>query len=461
MKRSEVLFGILKIPLDAFCVLAALLLAYRLREANIDLIPRVQLLEPSQSLPPFSYYLRSFAGWSAFAYVVIAAFFRLYALRVTLGAWHEAGRIVLTSLVWLSSIVAWYFLVEKQLFFSRMLLFHAVFFSTLFVLLVRAALLLLQRSLLLRGFGVRMILSVGSRALPSALLETLARDPRYRYEGHVASIDDLRGTQNVDLVLHTDAHNTDGDTVRLIEYCRSRHIGYAFLPAVFADVPHQLFVQRFGLVPILRFQPTPLDGWGRVAKRLFDFFLSLFLLIVLSPILLLLALLVVLTSGLPILYVSRRIGQHARRTIPVLKFRTMCRDADAMKEDLHHMSHRTDGPLFKVKNDPRVTALGRVLRRWTLDELPQLLNVLIGQMSLVGPRPHLPDEVARYTDEQRRVFAVKPGMTGLAQVSGRSDLSFEREMAYDMQYVEEWSPLLDLWILWRTGIVVVFGRGAD
>jgi lipopolysaccharide/colanic/teichoic acid biosynthesis glycosyltransferase len=154
-------------------------------------------------------------------------------------------------------------------------------------------------------------------------------------------------------------------------------------------------------------------------------------------------------------------GEQGRRKIRILKFRSMVRDADRRRAALHAMNHRTDGPLFKIRNDPRITRVGRILRRFSLDELPQLFNVFAGQLSLVGPRPHLPDEVDRYSLEQRRVFAVKPGMTGLAQISGRSDLTFDEEVRLDLQYIEEWSPLLDLWILWRTIFTIFSDRGAD
>jgi lipopolysaccharide/colanic/teichoic acid biosynthesis glycosyltransferase len=154
-------------------------------------------------------------------------------------------------------------------------------------------------------------------------------------------------------------------------------------------------------------------------------------------------------------------GDKGRRKIGVYKFRSMVPDADRRKEQLVRLNHRRDGPLFKIRNDPRVTRVGKFLRRWTLDELPQLFNVLRGQMSLVGPRPHLPEEVERYSLEQRRVFAVRPGVTGYAQISGRSDLSFEEEVRLDLQYIEEWSLLLDLWILWRTFFAVLSKKGAD
>lgn len=114
-----------------------------------------------------------------------------------------------------------------------------------------------------------------------------------------------------------------------------------------------------------------------------------------------------------------------------------------------------------MKNDPRVTRFGRFLRRWSFDELPQFLNVLGGHLSLVGPRPHLPDEVRLYSDRERRVFAVKPGVTGLAQVSGRSDLTFADEVRLDLQYIEEWKAGLDLWIMWRTLVVVLARKGAN
>jgi lipopolysaccharide/colanic/teichoic acid biosynthesis glycosyltransferase len=136
-------------------------------------------------------------------------------------------------------------------------------------------------------------------------------------------------------------------------------------------------------------------------------------------------------------------------------------DADARKGELTALSHRRDGPLFKIKNDPRVTPIGRFLRRFTLDEIPQFLNVMAGHLSLVGPRPHLPSEVERYDDHHRRVFTIRPGVTGLSQISGRSDLGFEEEVRLDMSYIEEWSIGLDLWIVWRTFFVVLFGGGAD
>ncbi|MSR67610.1 exopolysaccharide biosynthesis polyprenyl glycosylphosphotransferase [Candidatus Peribacteria bacterium] len=464
MKRSEILFGIIRIPLDGLSAFAALLLAYTLRAANIDLIPNLQLLPLQSNLPTPEYYLLHFALPATLAYVLVAAALRLYALKTTLGPWREMNRIIMVSALWVVLIMAWYFLVQKQLFFSRILLVHATIFVTMFALVLRSCVFLLQRHLLRRGIGIRTVVSCGSRELPMSMIAELEHDVRYRYLGHETANTGVAAkhcSEHIDLVLHSDPNPTSVSTIELIDYCRSHQIGYAFVPPVFTDVPHQLSIGHLGLVPILRFEPTPLDGWGRVIKRLLDLIFGMFLIIILSPLLLLVALLIALTCGFPVLYVSTRVSQHGRTTIPLLKFRTMCKDADEKKKYLIHLSHRSDGPLFKIKHDPRVTSLGRILRRFSIDELPQLLNVIAGHLSLVGPRPHLTEEVAKYTQSQRRVFTVRPGITGLAQISGRSNLPFNEEVTLDMRYIEDWSLTLDLWILWRTFFVVLFGRGAD
>ncbi|MFH0851655.1 MAG: sugar transferase [Candidatus Peregrinibacteria bacterium] len=464
MKRSELLLGLLRLPVDALAVTAALLLAYRLREAQVDLIPGVQLLEPATTLPPLGFYTDSFVLPSIGVFLLLSAVLGLYALRSTKSAWREMGSVIVASLLWLVAVVAWFFFVEKQLFYSRILLFHAVFFLALFSVAGRTTLVLLQRSLLKLGIGVRTVVSVGGHPITVLARHTLEYDARYRYVGHLQDLAGIRRLTHapvIDLVLQTDPNPDSEETMQLIDFCRSRHIGYGFFPPVFSDVPHQLRIERLGILPMMRFQPTPLDGWGRIVKRAGDLVVSAALLVLLSPVFLLLALGVLLDSGWPVFFISPRVGDFGQRRIPMLKFRSMVCDAEARKQELTHLSHRSDGPLFKVRCDPRVTRFGHFLRRWSFDEWPQLFNVFVGQMSLVGPRPHLPAEVEHYTSVQRRVFAVRPGMTGLAQVMGRSSLPFGEEVKFDLQYVEEWSPLLDLWILWRTIFAVMKKDGAD
>ena len=458
MKRSEVLFGILRILGDACAIASALILAHVLRMRNIDLLPGIQLLEEARTLPDLKTFIRTFVPPTVLLFIFVASFLKLYRIRVTLSFFREFSRLALSVVIWVGAIMGWYFFVRKQLFYSRALLLQATLFAGAFLTLGRILLMLVQRALLKRGIGVRTVLSLGSQALPGAVLRVVSRDPRYRYLGHISSFHSLDSSP--DLLLQTDPSSSE-ETNRVIDFCRSHHIGYAFLPPVLIDVPHLLSVYRFGTFPILRFHPTPLDGWGAIYKRTADFSIALLLLVLLSPLLLLIALLIIIDSRGPVFYRHKRISQGGRSLIPILKFRSMVKDAEKKKEELSPKNLRTDGPLFKIKNDPRITRVGRLLRRFSLDELPQLWNVLRGDLSLVGPRPHLPEEVARYTDFQRRVFAVKPGITGLAQISGRSDLKFEDEVRLDLQYIEEWSPWLDLFIFWRTIWVVLRGEGAD
>ncbi len=460
MKRSEVTFGLLRIPLDLLGIFAALLLAYRLREWNMDFLPGTQVLEPAR-LPEFGWYVYDFVLPSSAVIVFFAACLKLYSLKSTLSAWSEMGRLLATVCLWLVTVIAWYFLVQKQLFFSRLLLIHATVMLGVFLASTRAAVTLLQRAMARMGIGTTLVISVGSEPVARAARDTLKEDRRYDYLGHVPNLSALKGMAAkcaIDLVLQTDPSPAGKETIELIEYCRSRQIGYGYLPPVLADVPHLLNVERLGLLPVIRLQPTPLDGWGRVWKRLFDLAFSSAALLLLAPLLLLLAAVMWATNGLPILYFSKRVGQNGSKVIPVWKFRSMVRNADDIKPQLMEHNERRDGPLFKLSHDPRITGVGRFLRRFDLDELPQLVNVLLGHMSLVGPRPHLPEEVARYQAHDRRVFAVKPGITGLAQVSGRSSLTFKEEVHLDIQYIEEWSLFLDLWILWRTVFVVLQGK---
>ena len=464
MKRTDLLFGVLRLPLDLLASIGALLLSYRLRQANIDLVPGVQLLDPATTLPPLAYYLKTFVLPGVLLFLFLCACLRLYSLRSTMSAWIEVGRVIIAALLWLALVIAWFSLVLRQLFYSRILLVQAAFFLAAIPIILRSLLTLLQRSRLRRGVGKILVVSLGMQPLTRVAQETLAEDVHYNYLGHLSNLDGLRRLvhkQPIDLVLQTDPNTAGTETVSLIEFCRSHHVGYGFLPPVLADVPHQLAVERLGLLPMIRFQPTPLDGWGRVTKRIFDITLSAALLVLLWPVFFIIAAAIVLDTGFPISYVSQRVGEQARRRIALLKFRTMVRNAERDRMTLEALNHRRDGPLFKVRDDPRVTRVGRLLRRFSLDELPQLLNVLLGQLSLVGPRPHLLQEVERYQPAERRVFAVKPGITGLAQISGRSDLSFQDEVHLDIQYIEEWSLLLDLWILWRTVFVVLSRKGAD
>ncbi|MFD1146762.1 sugar transferase [Saccharothrix hoggarensis] len=211
-------------------------------------------------------------------------------------------------------------------------------------------------------------------------------------------------------------------------------------------------------MPLLRVSEPSFTGFRRLVKATVDKVGAALLVALLAPVLLTVAVAIMVDTKGPVLYKQRRVGKDG---VPftILKFRTMVTDADALRARLQSVNEGA-GVLFKLRRDPRVTAVGRVLRRYSLDELPQLFNVLTGAMSLVGPRPPLPEESARYGPDMRRRLLVKPGLTGLWQVSGRSDLSWEESVRLDLRYVEDWSLALDALILWKTFRAVFGGQGA-
>ncbi|TYP86223.1 sugar transferase [Blastococcus xanthinilyticus] len=220
----------------------------------------------------------------------------------------------------------------------------------------------------------------------------------------------------------------------------------------------RLHIRPFEGLPLLAVEQPRFEGWQRMVKGAFDRTTAALAIVVLSPLLVGIALAVRLSSPGPVLFRQERIGINGR-SFTMLKFRSMVVDADNRVDELSE-SNISDGLLFKLRRDPRVTPVGRWLRRLSLDELPQLLNVMGGTMSLVGPRPPLPREVARYDSSVSRRLLVKPGLTGLWQISGRSDLPWEEAVRLDLRYVENWSLALDTKILWKTFAAVTRARGA-
>ncbi|QNP68134.1 sugar transferase [Streptomyces roseirectus] len=211
-------------------------------------------------------------------------------------------------------------------------------------------------------------------------------------------------------------------------------------------------------IPLLRVSMPAFTGGRRVVKGVVDRLGAALLLVLLAPLMALVGLLVLVDSSGGVFYRQRRVGKDGRE-FTMLKFRTMVAGADRAKAALADRNEGA-GPMFKMRRDPRVTRVGRLLRRYSLDELPQLFNVLTGSMSLVGPRPPLPEESAAYGPDIRRRLLVKPGLTGLWQISGRSDLSWEEAVRLDLRYVEDWSLALDTVILWKTLRAVLYGQGA-
>jgi lipopolysaccharide/colanic/teichoic acid biosynthesis glycosyltransferase len=197
---------------------------------------------------------------------------------------------------------------------------------------------------------------------------------------------------------------------------------------------------------------------ARVVKQVVDRVLAALAILVFAPVFLAISIAILVTDGRPIFYRQTRVGKDGKH-FNIWKFRTMRKDADQVREEILHLNEH-DGLLFKIRKDPRITPLGRWLRRFSLDELPQIVHVVSGHMSVVGPRPPLPTEVEQYDDHTSRRLLVKPGLTGLWQVSGRADLGWDESVRLDLYYVENWTPALDAVILWKTIAAVIQGRGA-
>jgi exopolysaccharide biosynthesis polyprenyl glycosylphosphotransferase len=264
---------------------------------------------------------------------------------------------------------------------------------------------------------------------------------------------------DADTVVVLSCPELDGAALRRLAWRLERDEVDLVVASALVDVAGaRTTIRPFDGLPMLHVEHPRLHGGLRLVKELVDRVGAFLLLVAFGPALLGIALCVRLTSRGPVLFRQVRVGRDGR-LFRIYKFRSMYVDAEARLAELRHLNEQ-DGVLFKIRDDPRVTGVGRWLRRFSLDELPQLINVLLGQMSLVGPRPPLPSEVAVYADDVRRRLAVKPGMTGLWQVSGRSDLPWEEAVRLDLRYVENWSLSLDLVILLRTTTAVVRSSGA-
>ncbi len=245
---------------------------------------------------------------------------------------------------------------------------------------------------------------------------------------------------------------------RIIAELRTTDVDVHVSSGLFEVLSSRVLVSEIAGVPLITIKGISLSRGNLLVKRAFDLVTAGLIVVIGLPLWALIAAGIKLTSDGPVFYGQERVGRRGQR-FKMLKFRSMYQDADARRDDLAQ-ANEASGPLFKIRDDPRVTTIGRWLRKYSLDEFPQLINVLRGEMSLVGPRPPLPVEVGRYSIKDWRRLEVVPGMTGLWQVSGRSSLTFDEMVSLDLFYIENWSVTLDLTLLVRTVPAVLFARGA-
>lgn len=322
--------------------------------------------------------------------------------------------------------------------------------------------------------GFRNVLIVGTGRIAHKLAEHFEQNPHLGYVlagflserseptatssvlGYVDQLPDVARQYFVDEVFITVP--TDQQKVaRLALQARRQRLNLHVVPETYDDLAWRAPVSHAIGYPILQLHREPISVSGLFAKRLVDVLGSSFLLVFSAPVALVIAGLIKFGSSGPVLYISPRVGKKGR-IFEFYKFRTMVQDAEQRKNDLLHLNER-DGLLFKMRDDPRITRIGRLLRKFSLDELPQLWNVLRGDMSLVGPRPPVPEEYDQYSLECLKRMDIKPGVTGLWQISARTDPSFEKYMQLDLAYIENWNFRLDWKILLKTLPTVLRGTG--
>lgn len=471
MKRSEIVLMIAQVPLDFLLLLLAGATAYSMRFADWALAIKPVFFK--FSLQEFLSVIYPVAG----GWLIIFALFGLYSTDQNRKLGRDLVRVFFACSVGLAG-VAVYVMFSQQLFDSRFLALAGWGFAVVYVALGRVCMRGLKSVLYRLHIGKRRVVLIGSKDQRDGIAKTfrsrseLGYDVIDVFDTISAGIFSRLDTLSFDEVIVLSPKAQEKEMLQLLAYCNRTHKTFKYSADLFATFGANMAVYPIAGLPMVELKWTKLEGWWRVIKRLSDIVWSLVCVIVFSPILLVSSLLIFFESGRPIIYKNLRVGIRGKEFF-TLKFRSMYQKdstgpqfgtaglrAEAREKKLIVKHSTKQGPIYKIGNDPRVTPFGRIIRRWSIDELPQLFNVLRGEMSLVGPRPHQPREVDKYKDDYPIVFTLKPGMTGLAQVSGRSDLSFEEEMKLDILYTERWSSMLDFIILLKTPFILFQKRKA-
>ena len=471
MKKIELFFSSLFIPVDFAMIVLAVVSAYYLRfsERTVSWRPIIFNL-------PFPEYFRSLLV-IAVLWILIFALSGLYQIRSARKLTQEISRIIIACAAGLA-LVAIIIFFRRDLFDSRFIVLAGFVFAIIYVSAAHIFIRWLQRRLFVFGIGVRKVILVGSSKTTDNLLTEFSSNKKAGYEvvrrvrdfslETAQELSEFIKNHEVDEIIQSDPNLSKAEILRLYDFANDNHIIFRYVADLLEVKVLRTEVAEIIGVPIVEVKRTTLDGWGKVFKRWFDVIASGLLIIILSPVLALTALAIKIDSRGPVFFSRRDDGSFLYRVgeggkpFKYFKFRSMIPNSDSMRyKELADKNIRADGPMVKIKDDPRVTRVGAFIRRYSIDELPELFLVFIGRMSLVGPRPHLPEEVAKYENHHRKTLTIKPGITGLAQVSGRSDLLFEEEAKLDIYYIENWSLLLDISILLKTPRAVLRHREAE
>lgn len=471
MKRSEVILMVLQVPIDFLLLILAGISAYYLRFTDWAIA-----LKPVIFKLTFLDFLQIVSlvglGW-----LIIFAFAGLYSTNPNRKLSRDLTRVVLACSAGLA-VVAVYVMFAQQQFDSRFLVAASWGFAVVYVSFGRILMRGIKGLLYRAGIGLRRVAIIGNEEAARSVIAFLRkrRELGYSVVGEFLNFNNGVGEEMdklaVDELIFINPRASEKETLAAIAYCNQRHKVFKYSADLFATFSANMSMSALAGIPMVELKKTSLDGWGRVAKKIFDVIVSILVIIIASPLLLLIALIILLETGRPIIYKNERVGIRGKKFF-TYKFRSMHQKdctgsqfgkagekAEEKEQDLIKAKSIKNGPIYKIADDPRVTKVGHFIRRWSIDELPQFFNVLKGEMSIIGPRPHQPREVEKYESQYRTVFTLKPGITGLAQISGRSDLSFAEEMKLDVFYIEKWSLFQDFIIFLKTPFVVFKKRKA-
>lgn len=467
----------LTVLLDAVLVNAAFALAYWLRY-------QAQLFLPVN--PEFDAPFKQYAPLAAMlTLVAIAAYAMngLYLRRRGRRWLDETGIIVNGTMVAIVLVMGVTFVATafvSRLVYSRLMFIETAGLVLVFLSGARLVRRWIRASLRRRGVGVSRALIVGAGEVGRGVMSAMVGNPGLGYVvagfvddrpeigqsqigrikglGNLDAVGGILAQQPVDEVIVTLPWTEPARLMMVLNQAEQAGVIVRIVPDVFQLSLSRVNTDNLGGIPVLSVREPSLRRGTLVTKRIFDLIFTPLLLLVGSPLFGLIALAIILDSRGPVFFRQERVGKSGEQ-FHMYKFRSMVKDAETQRTALEELNE-ADGPMFKIRNDPRVTRVGRFLRQTSLDELPQLFNVLRGEMSLVGPRPGTPQEVAVYQAWHRRRLEVYPGMSGLWQVRGRSDVPFDEMCLLDIYYIENWSLWLDLRILAQTVPHVLFGKGA-
>ena len=477
MKKGELIFSALLLPVDFVMLVAAGMATYFLRTRILSAF-RPVLFE--FNLPLEKYLVLTLAISSIF--IISYAISGLYNLRSTRSTIEEFFRVVVSSSAGIMAVIVYIFL-RQELFNSRFLVLGAWFLAIVFVSLGRLIMRYVQRLVISRyNFGTHKVMVIGEDDVTARIVNGIRANPAFGYRivkhlanpevaeikavigpdllnrGSSISVNGNRDNPGIDEVILANPNYPADKVLEIIDFCHENHLTFKFVPNIFQTLTANFAFDAFAGVPLIELRRTALDGWGKITKRAIDMVISLFGLIILSPFFAVVAFAIKWETEGPVFVRLERVSKNRR--FRLLKFRSMIKDAEQYKVTLAVLNERTDSPLFKMKNDPRITRVGRFIRKHRIDELPQLWNVFKSDVSLVGPRPHQPDEIERYEKRHRRVLAIKAGVSGLAQISGSSDLPFEEEVALDTFYIENWTLWQDIKIIILTVLKILRDKSA-